>query len=176
MMEMAFTKILLKEPEAAGEELKKGIAAYAQSKIGRTVKDMTNRLPPFMRGPAHRAIMLVVNKQAEEYAGEAGDFDASTVMLEGFTSLLRGVVPGVIKRLSEHLAFTPAKGVLGKALEKVVKKILGIMQRGPWDDDSKVEIVDTIIESARNLIDSIRSAMEQADEKQRLQLQHLLEA
>jgi len=159
MMEMTLTKILIKEPAQAGEEMKKGISEYAQSKIGRTVKDMMSRLPRFMQGPAERALMSVINQQAKEFAGEAAGFDPTAVALGAVVELLRGVLPGAIKRMTHHLAFEKAQNVLRDALDDIVQKILQILQRGPWDTAAKVQIIDEIVGSAKSLLDNVKKAM-----------------
>jgi len=159
MLQLAFTKILLKESANAAEELKKGISDYAETKADTTVSNMAQKLPTFMRNPAKRAIMSVVKKQVREYAGEGPGVDPPKVLLEAAVSLFRGVMPGVIKGMGEHLAFGQAKGIIPDVVKSTVMKILSTLQRGPWDNKAKSEIVETVISAANQLMRRIKVAM-----------------
>jgi len=158
MMQLAFSKILLKESANAAEELKKGISQYAEVKMGRTVQAMTDKLPVSIRSPYKRAIMMVVKKQARDFAGEGTNFDPAKVLLEATIGLFRSMLPPVVDRMGEKLALTMASDLLSGVVNKVIGDVFGVLQRG-FGKKEKAEIVKIVVAGANKLMSKIKKAM-----------------
>lgn len=166
MMQMVFTKLLLKAPAKASEELKRGIAEYGETKVENTVKKMTDKMPVYMRGMSYRAIMSVVQKQFGEISGEGSGFDPTAVLSEATIELLRQLMPECIKRMGQNLAFGKARSVLTTGLQRASQNIIQTLQTGGWTPDSKTKIVDSLIKDSESLIKNIRDAMADDEESQ----------
>jgi hypothetical protein len=175
MMQMVFTKLLLKESAKASEELKKGIAEYGETKVENTVKAMTDKMPLFMRGMTNRAIMSVVKKQFAELSGEASGFNPTVALKDASIEFLRQLLPECIKRMGTNLAFGKAQGVLTKSLQRATKSIIQNLQTGGWSPDSRTKIVDIVIKSSKSLIADVTVSMRDDSETQSAMAELLLD-